>query len=130
MYVWKIYVWVCVLGIAPELTRAIKLSNKRVQICVLCEPDILAIQKLTHEMIPRSELVRAVKTRQWFGSKTVSFHVSVYFCIIAIFPLWVNVSFISINYTVLLIMVMFRYCSFMLGTVYDHANFGNFSISE
>jgi len=38
-------------------------------------------------MIRRSVSVRAVKTRQWFGSKTASFHVSVYFCLVSYFTI-------------------------------------------
>jgi len=49
-----------------------------IQICVRCGFDTLPIRRPTHEMIQRSILVRAVKTRRRIGSKIVSFHVSIY----------------------------------------------------
>jgi len=50
-----------------------------------CEPDTLVIRKPTHEITRRSVSVLVVKTRGWFGPETASFHVSIYFCIIAIY---------------------------------------------
>ena len=48
------------------------------QNCARYEPGTLAFRRPTHEMIQRFVLVHAVKTRRRFGSKIVSFHVSVY----------------------------------------------------
>jgi len=54
-------------------------------ICARYGPDTLAIRRSTNEMIWRFVPVNAVKTRRRFRSKTVSFHVSVYSCIIFFF---------------------------------------------
>ena len=52
-----------------------------------CGPDTMAIRRLAHEMIRKSVPVRAVKTRQRFGSETASFHVSVRSCTFPYLPL-------------------------------------------
>ena len=56
-----------------------------IQIRARCGPDTMAIRRPIHGMIRKSIPVRAVKTRWWFGSKIVSFHVSVCFCLISLF---------------------------------------------
>jgi len=77
--------------------RGIAISNSFVQfepvtgdpdpirIRIHCGPDILAIRRPTHEMIRRSVLVRAVKTKLRFGSKIALFYVSVCSCVISLF---------------------------------------------
>ena len=62
----------------------------RIQIRARCGPDTMMIRRPIHVMIRRSVLVRAVKTRRWFGSETASFHVSVCFCLFPYFPLSIN----------------------------------------
>ena len=47
------------------------------------EPDSQVIQRPTYKMIRRFVSVHAVKTRRQFKSKIASFHMSVYFYIIA-----------------------------------------------
>ena len=77
-----------------------------IRICVRRVSIRQAIRRPTHEMIRRSVPVRAVKTRWWFGPKIVSFHVSVYFCII------VNYRYLLFNYYhVQILVVHINYCS-------------------
>jgi len=72
-----------------------ELGNKRldsIRICTRYGPDTLVIQRPTYEMIQRSILVRAVKTRRWFGCKNVSFNVSICFYVFLYLLLPVDVS--------------------------------------
>jgi len=58
---------------------------QKIQNCVRCGPDTLAIRKSTHRTIQRSIPVRAMKARRRFWSKTASFLVSVCSCAIFLF---------------------------------------------
>jgi len=58
-----------------------------IRICAHYRPNIQAIRRSIHGMICRSVLVRAVKTRRWFGFETASFHVRVCFCVISLFTI-------------------------------------------
>ena len=76
-------VYVCVrswvgLHVAAVQTRLVR-SGPIIRDLVSCSlwTDIMVIRRPMHEMIRRSVPVRAVKTRRWFDSETVSFHVSV-----------------------------------------------------
>jgi len=53
-----------------------------IQIRIRRVPIRQANRKLTNESIQRSVPVCAVQTRRWFGPGTVSFHMSVYFCVV------------------------------------------------
>ena len=57
-------------------------------------PDTHAIRRLTHGMIRRPVPIRAVKTRQRFGSETASFHVSVCSYIFTIVSMNLHVTLI------------------------------------
>jgi len=81
-----------------------------IQSDVQCEPDTLAIQKSTHEIIWRSVPVRAVKTRRRFGPKTASFHVCLFFTLLLI-----TVIFFFNYYYLQILFVYVR-------TVHDHAH--------
>ena len=56
-----------------------------IQILARYGPETLAIRKPTHGTIQGSLLVRAMKTRRRFGSKTASFHVSIGSYVILLF---------------------------------------------
>ena len=84
MFVW--YIHVCTVAcyiIMDSLVQFKPVTGDPdlIGIRVHCGSDIMVIRRQTHEMIWRSEPVRAVKTRRRFGPKTVSFHVSVYFAL-------------------------------------------------
>jgi len=90
MFVWSIRV--CRLRATalrhPDSFVWSELGNKRPRldrIRARCGPDTLAIQRPIHRMIQRFVLVRAVKTRWWFGHETASFHVSVLCLLIEFF---------------------------------------------
>ena len=73
-----------------------------IQIRVHYKPNTLAIRRPTHGMIRMFVPVRTVKTIQRFGSKTASFHVSVFSCIIflSIISLYIYILLISFHVTV------------------------------
>jgi len=82
--------WLCVWWYRPvwwdpDLLREIYFGARY-------EPDTLAIRRPTHEKIRRFVLVRAVETRRRFGSKIVSFHVSVRSYVFLYLLLLVDVS--------------------------------------
>ena len=65
-------------------------------------PDALAIQRPIHEMICKLVLVRAVKTRRRFGSKTASFHVSVVLMSFSYLPLSICICVLLLLFHVII----------------------------
>ena len=83
-----VYVSLCVqlrVAVVMDSFMQSELGNGRSELRVCCGPDARKIRRLIYRMIRRSVPVRTVKTRQRFGCKTVSFHVSVCSFIISLF---------------------------------------------
>jgi len=56
-------VWLCATAMTDSFVRS-ELDNGRFEFLPIMGPISLAIRRLTHEMMRRSELVRAVKTKR------------------------------------------------------------------
>ena len=113
----NICVWVHVFGCVLHRLRTHSCdpnSETRVRICVHYGPDRLVIQRLAHKMIWRSVPIRSVKTKQRFGPKIASFHVSVYFYIIT------HYRYLLINYYHVQILVVYVNYYSWLGSLRWH----------
>jgi len=89
-------VWLRVAALRIRLVRS-EPSYRRpgpIRIRAHCGPDTMVIWRPIHGMIRRSVLVRAVKTRRRFGSKTASFHVSVCSCVFTVVSRHLHVALI------------------------------------
>ena len=65
-----------------------------------------SIWRPTYEMIQRSVPVRAIKTRRRFGSKLVSFHVSVYSCGISLFIIVSSIYILFVSFYVTIYFIL------------------------
>ena len=87
-----------VAAFRTHLVRPGPITETRTFVC--WGPDTLTIRRPTHEMIRRFVLVRAVKTRWRFGSKTVSFHVSACYYVISLFTVVSSVYMLLLSFHV------------------------------
>ena len=104
MHVWVLSVYLCLyvcVGCVLQCFRPVRWDPNPatgdpypIRIRARCEPDTQAIRRPTHEIIHRSVSVHAVKTRQQFGSKIASFHVSVCSCVFTVIGIHLHVTLI------------------------------------
>ena len=87
--------WIRLVGSGP-----IAGDPDPIRIGVRYGPGTLAIRRPTYRMIRRSGPVRAVKTKQRFGSKIASFHVSVCFCFISLFTVVICICGLLLSFHV------------------------------
>ena len=106
--VWRVclYMWVCIcvyLWVSVYFSCNARTCHAiRIWICSRYGLVTLAIQKPTHGMIQRFVSVRAVKTRQRFGYKIASFHVSICSCIISLFTVVCSIYMLLILFHVII----------------------------
>ena len=112
--------FICVCRLHAIAIRTHSRDSDPIRIRVRCGPDTITIRIPIYGMIQRSVPVRAVKTRRWFGSKIISFHVSVCSCIIFLFIV------ISIIY---MLLVLFHVTVWYIIPVWLHVSFHVMSVS-
>ena len=104
-----IYVYMFVFGCVVQRYGTVWWDQdplREIQIYTLYGSDTLAIRRPTHEMIQRFVSVRTVKTKWWLSSKTVSFHVSVYSCIIFLFIVVSSIYLLLVSFHVTIYFIL------------------------
>jgi len=122
MYVYVLHMYMCVfmcilifmcgctcICVHFSCTRDLTGDPYPIRICSHCGPDTLAISRPIHGMIRRSVLVRVVKNRWWFRSKTTLFHVSVCSYIISLFIGFSRIYMLLISFHVTIWLIFYQY---------------------